>query len=188
VSDETITCVGCGRRFLWSVGEQRFYRERGLAVPRRCPACRADARRAMVADAAPVARAPAGSPLRRAPRRTFVSPLRRYGALLAMSTLALAAGGILVFPPLLAWLVAVNLVALLTYGYDKMIAGTGRLRVPEAVLLGLAAAVGGAAGALLGMLLFQHKTSKGAFLARYWAIVAAQVALGVAWLLLRDRL
>ena len=104
-----------------------------------------------------------------------------------MSTLALAAGGILVFPPLLAWLVAINLVAFLTYGYDKMIAGTGRMRVPEAVLLGLAA-VGGAAGALLGMLLFQHKTSKVSFLASYWGIVAAQVALGVIWLLLRDRL
>ncbi len=187
MTDETITCVGCGRRFLWSVGEQRFYRKRGLAIPRRCPECRADARRTVATAPSPVARAQPGSPLRRAPRRTFVSPLRRYGALLAMSTLALAAGGILVFPPLLAWLVAINLVAFLTYGYDKMIAGTGRMRVPEAVLLGLAA-VGGAAGALLGMLLFQHKTSKVSFLASYWGIVAAQVALGVIWLLLRDRL
>jgi hypothetical protein len=38
--DETIQCERCGRHFTWSYGEQRFYRERNLHRPKRCPKCR----------------------------------------------------------------------------------------------------------------------------------------------------
>lgn len=40
MSDENITCIQCGRSFVWSYGEQRFYKERNLAPPRRCKTCR----------------------------------------------------------------------------------------------------------------------------------------------------
>jgi DNA-directed RNA polymerase subunit RPC12/RpoP len=44
VSDERIECVTCGRAFIWSAGEQRFYRERRLDRPKRCPDCRSQRR------------------------------------------------------------------------------------------------------------------------------------------------
>jgi hypothetical protein len=44
VSDERFECVECGRIFIWSTGEQRFYRERGLSRPKHCPNCRSQRR------------------------------------------------------------------------------------------------------------------------------------------------
>jgi len=44
VSDERIQCVKCGRIFIWSAGEQRFYHERGLSRPKHCPDCRSQRR------------------------------------------------------------------------------------------------------------------------------------------------
>ncbi len=39
--DKSITCVDCGEEFLFTAGEQAFYRERGLTnEPTRCKACR----------------------------------------------------------------------------------------------------------------------------------------------------
>lgn len=44
--DRTLTCRDCGREFTFSVGEQRFFAEKGLTnVPQRCPACRVVARK-----------------------------------------------------------------------------------------------------------------------------------------------
>ena len=83
--------------------------------------------------------------------------------------------------PLLAWLVAVNAITLLAYGYDKGIAGGNRTRIPEAVLLGLAL-IGGTLGAVAGIMLFRLKTSKPAFLVPFALIVMLQLALIAAWL------
>ena len=80
----------------------------------------------------------------------------------------------------LSWLVAITLVTFLAYGYDKLVAGSGRARVPEAVLLALTFA-GGTLGALLGRSLFRHKTRKTGFRIRFWLVVAVQVALLVAY-------
>jgi DNA-directed RNA polymerase subunit RPC12/RpoP len=44
MSDERIECVKCGRAFIWSAGEQRFYREHRLDRPKRCPGCRSQRR------------------------------------------------------------------------------------------------------------------------------------------------
>jgi hypothetical protein len=44
VSDERFECVKCGRIFIWSSGEQRFYHERGLSRPKHCPNCRSQRR------------------------------------------------------------------------------------------------------------------------------------------------
>ncbi len=39
--DKSITCVDCGEAFLFTAGEQAFYRERGLTnEPTRCKSCR----------------------------------------------------------------------------------------------------------------------------------------------------
>lgn len=58
-----------------------------------------------------------------------------------------------------SWLLAITGITFLAYGYDKLIAGTGATRVPEKALLTLAFA-GGTVGAIAGMRLFHHKTSK----------------------------
>ena len=55
------------------------------------------------------------------------------------------------------YLVAVNVVTFFLYGIDKVKAKHARWRIPESVLLGLAA-IGGSAGALIGMRLWHHKT------------------------------
>ena len=52
---------------------------------------------------------------------------------------------------------AASAAALILYGSDKARAGRGGRRIPEATLLG-AGLLFGAAGALLGMNLFRHKT------------------------------
>ena len=46
MQDKTLTCRDCGHEFIFSVGEQQFYAEKGFTnEPGRCPECRA-ARRA----------------------------------------------------------------------------------------------------------------------------------------------
>lgn len=45
LKDKEITCKICGSNFIFSIGEQRFYRDRQLAEPRRCPQCRRQKRR-----------------------------------------------------------------------------------------------------------------------------------------------
>ncbi len=67
--------------------------------------------------------------------------------------------------PLWAALGVMNLVTFIVYAYDKHIArqNKGKRRVPERTLL-LLAFLGGAYGALLGMLLCRHKTKHTRFL------------------------
>lgn len=72
----------------------------------------------------------------------------------------------------LAAVAAVSLAAFIFYGADKSKAKRGAWRIPEKVLLGLSF-FGGAAGGILGMLAFRHKT-------RHWYFWAVNV-LGLAW-------
>lgn len=58
---------------------------------------------------------------------------------------------------LLIYLIIINLFSFALYGIDKLKAKRHKWRISEAVLL-IAAAIGGAVGALLGMLFFRHKT------------------------------
>lgn len=55
-------------------------------------------------------------------------------------------------------LAVMSLLALLAFGMDKARAADGRGRISELTLLTLAA-LGGSAGAVLGSLLFHHKTN-----------------------------
>ena len=82
-----------------------------------------------------------------------------------------AGGRAALIAALLAWCGAASLLALLLYGFDKSAARRGARRVPESRLL-LLGLLGGAAGALAGMLLFRHKTRRAGF----WA--ANLLALG----------
>jgi uncharacterized membrane protein YsdA (DUF1294 family) len=76
-----------------------------------------------------------------------------------------------------SWVFTMTVIAFLTYWYDKAIAVSGRrTRVPERVLLALALA-GGTIGALVGMVLTNHKTSKKSFQIKFWLIVVAQIGL-----------
>jgi len=87
------------------------------------------------------------------------------------------------FDLLLSWLVSINLVAFLTYGFDKIQARRHSRRVTERTLL-LLALIGGSIGALLGMQIFRHKTIKASFRRRFWLVIAAQAALIAAYYLI----
>ena len=75
-----------------------------------------------------------------------------------------------------AWLISITIVTFFTYGYDKLIAKSERLRVPENALLALAF-VGGTVGALGGMAVFRHKTSKRSFQAKLIVVLLVQAGL-----------
>jgi uncharacterized membrane protein YsdA (DUF1294 family) len=98
-------------------------------------------------------------------------------SLLALVPAALVAIVLAVaFPiaPWLAWLLAITVATFLTFGYDKRIAGSHRMRVPEMTLL-LLTGVGGTLGAMAGMAVFHHKTSKSSFQLRFWMVVVLQI-------------
>ncbi|WP_244835178.1 zinc-ribbon domain-containing protein [Clostridium sp. BJN0001] len=41
MTDKTITCRDCGKEFIFTEGEQEFYKEKGFQNdPVRCPECR----------------------------------------------------------------------------------------------------------------------------------------------------
>lgn len=86
-----------------------------------------------------------------------------------------------------AWLIAINVVALCTYGYDKAMAGALGARVPEVTLL-LLVLVGGSLGALVGMQVFRHKTAKRDFQRRFWLVALLQVVLMVGALVVISRM
>lgn len=72
------------------------------------------------------------------------------------------------------YLVIVNILAFLLYGIDKRKAKRARWRIPESVLLGMAA-VGGSVGAWLGMRVWHHKTQHKKFRYGVPAILVAQI-------------
>ena len=79
------------------------------------------------------------------------------------------------------WAPIINVVAFFAYGIDKWKSQHNRWRIPESVLLVLAA-VGGSVGAWLGMQAWRHKTQHKKFQYGVPAIFVAQVAV-VVWLL-----
>lgn len=203
MSDETIICDDCGRSFIWSSEDQRYYRERNFARPKRCKSCRerrkAGSRQGMQGGSPPPSAA-SPSPARKQPQQRS-QPQRstrpaapngpalpawmrradvRFAAVTVAAAWLLAA---LLFLGLgldavLSWLIGVNLATFAAYVYDKLIAGSGMTRVPEKVLL-FQVAIGGALGAWIGMRRFHHKTAaRKAYFRRWlWGIVAAQIVL-----------
>ena len=107
-----------------------------------------------------------------------------------VSALLLSLGGAIClylwapWTPLVSWLVSVNLVTFLLYGFDKMRAMVGWFRIPEKVLYALVL-LGGGAGGLVAMILFRHKIRKASFQLVFWIIVALQITGVCIWLIAR---
>ncbi|MCK5719415.1 MAG: cold shock and DUF1294 domain-containing protein [Thiomargarita sp.] len=122
--------------------------------------------------------------------REQTSPYVLYGmiALLITAGIAYASFFYLFESELQTWnlifsyMIAVNLSTFLFYGYDKMIAGTSFLRVPELVLHGLAL-IGGSPVGFVAQKFFHHKTIKTSFQLAYWIIVIMQIIVLVVFLL-----
>lgn len=74
------------------------------------------------------------------------------------------------------YLVILNVLTFLLYGIDKWKAKRSRWRIPESVLLGMAA-VGGSVGAWLGMHVWHHKTQHKKFRYGVPAILLVQIVL-----------
>ena len=81
------------------------------------------------------------------------------------------------------YLIAINGVAFLVYGWDKSLARRGRYRVSEATLYVLAL-LGGWPGSLAGQQIFRHKTRKQRFQAVFVFIIVIQL-LALWWFWMR---
>ncbi|MBT3878469.1 MAG: DUF1294 domain-containing protein [Candidatus Scalindua sp.] len=80
---------------------------------------------------------------------------------------------------LFAYFASINAATFILYGYDKAIAGSSVLRIPEFVLQALAI-FGGSPAALAAQRIFRHKTIKESFQVVFWVSVVVQIIL-VVW-------
>ena len=78
---------------------------------------------------------------------------------------------------LIWYLAAVNLITFTAFGIDKWKAVHKQWRIPEKTLLGLSF-IGGAAGGLVAMHLFHHKTRKRKFAVGVPLMLVLHLALG----------
>lgn len=76
--------------------------------------------------------------------------------------------------PIIAYLMSISVATIFFYGYDKNRAKKNKIRVPE-IVLHLLAVAGGTPGALLGQILFRHKTKKWRFRVVFILILILQV-------------
>lgn len=84
------------------------------------------------------------------------------------------------------YVAVMSVIAFLMYGADKMFAVKDMRRISEAVLL-LIALVGGSIGALLGMVVFRHKTRHLKFQIGVPVILVCQlIAVGYIWIQLNS--
>jgi len=72
----------------------------------------------------------------------------------------------------------INILTFIVYGLDKSAAVKQKQRIPNRVLLGLAA-IGGSAGALAGMYTFRHKTQKKYYTITVPLLLILQIAAAV---------
>ena len=80
------------------------------------------------------------------------------------------------------YVVVINMASFFAYGVDKRKAKKNKWRIPERILI-LLAAVGGSIGALLGMSVFHHKTQKIKFKIGVPVILGMQITIIVLLLL-----
>ena len=73
------------------------------------------------------------------------------------------------------YLIIINIVAFLLYGYDKRMAIKGKDRISEYHLL-VISLFGGCIGSLLGMKIFHHKTKK----TKFWVL---NILFTIIWIL-----
>lgn len=95
-------------------------------------------------------------------------------AVVCIAGLAFAAVWMWELSVLWAILIGLNMITFLFYGFDKSGAVRGGLRIPE-VVLHLLALLGGSPAALLGQMIFRHKTRKLTFRIIFVLIVLVQI-------------
>ncbi len=79
------------------------------------------------------------------------------------------------------YLLIMNFLTWVIYGLDKGRAKSGKWRIPERTLL-ILAAIGGSVGALIGMLMFRHKTRKAKFVILVPVLLVIHcVLVGLVW-------
>jgi hypothetical protein len=49
-SEMTIHCSDCDEDFVFTAGEQQFFKSKGLSLPKRCPICRKARKDSIVSD------------------------------------------------------------------------------------------------------------------------------------------
>ena len=79
---------------------------------------------------------------------------------------------------LLIYLLGINFIAFLLYGVDKYRAKHSKWRIPESTLI-LSVVLGGSLGAILGMVVFHHKTRKPKFFIGVPLILLIQILITV---------
>ena len=79
-----------------------------------------------------------------------------------------------------AYLIIINIAAFIMYGIDKHKAIKGRWRLSEATLV-VIAALGGALGAFLGMIIWHHKTKKWKFRILVPLFLIIWIAIAISW-------
>ena len=50
LEDKIIECCDCGQSFVWSKGEQTYFKSKSLSRPRRCKRCRDKRKASLVPD------------------------------------------------------------------------------------------------------------------------------------------
>jgi|GEM_PF-373446 len=197
MSDQTIQCVECGNPFTWSAGEQQFYREKGLAQPKHCPECRSHRRaeritRGLTPGWSRTSKLSLPDLTQSSTRRIDDGNSDRlktyifWSVLLVGATVATAVS--LWF--LITWLdefqsylIAINLVAFLMYGLDKLLSKLDTQRVPERILI-ISVFFLGFIGTELGRRVFHHKTKDIEFRKAYWAAFIVESILMLGYLVL----
>lgn len=119
-----------------------------------------------------------GAPTRQSQRSrpSSVSPYWLFGGPALVGTILLMTLGIMILslPWLLAYLIAINLTTFILYAYDRVVAGSGALRVPERILHA-AELFGGTPAGFVGQQALDHKSAKGSYQRDFWRIVIIQV-------------
>jgi len=112
-------------------------------------------------------------------RAPAFNPYTRFALVALLAVLLITYLQLLLFPTwdlVFAWLIAINIVTFVAFGYDKAVAPQGATRVPEAILLALTL-LGGCIGAMLARPLFRHKTQKMSFRLIFWPCVIVSIVL-----------
>ena len=104
-----------------------------------------------------------------------VSPYLIFGSFAVVDTVLVMTLAMLIFSLswLWAYLIAINLTTLMLYAYDKAVAGSGAVRVPERILHA-AELFGGTPAGFIGQRVMHHKSAKGSYQRVFWLIVVAQ--------------
>lgn len=104
------------------------------------------------------------------------SPKQFYAILFALlvSAGAFAAASLLKIKLIYAWLISINLLSFLAYGFDKYQAVRQNSRIPE-IILHLLALLGGSPSALAAQFIFRHKINKTSFMVVFILVMILQL-------------